>query len=302
MVPSQDLSFRTSTDSVELTSALLQAELLEPYAKEVWHRFVHHKTFLDRGSLSIRAIARAISAHQRDRYGHNVSPQHYKDRVSRAISGEYISPETLDLFCETFNFPVKTARTLRLAMFQGFENSETLTLLRTSPQAVISNAFIELLPEDHDEVAFSATVVYLALETGCSTVLFHVPGSTEAECLSNNFDLFSSPEPGEWIITPKTFINPLEAFVLRFTLRVTSQIRADGLHLCEIPFPHRSSGVGIQFKSGGEKFDITFQEQNLKGKELHQPLHFSGIGNAASHFYPTITEGSITISWSSNEK
>lgn len=293
------LSAHTGSSSVQLTSALLRAELLEPYAREVWERFVHHENLGETNPFSIRAIARAMSAHQHATYGLEVSPQHYKDRVSRAISGEHISTETLELFCETFDFDEKTVKALQQAMIQGFDHSETVQFLRSTPQAVISSAFFNLAPgADSSHLELQATVTYLSLDSGCSAVLFYLPGSSDAICQTETFGVTPSKEDGEWLFTPLSFIAPLQAFALRFTLQLEVQRQEDGSSSVEIPFPGRSYATGIRFATGGREMDLTFQERRVGTSAQPQAEIMTAVRESASQFYPLLSQSSVTISWS----
>ena len=86
-------------------SELLRAELLSPRAQKIWAQYLPETI---RGQqppvISYRAVARALANEQHRIYGVDNSPNRYKDRVRRAILGQRLTQETLELFAETFDF------------------------------------------------------------------------------------------------------------------------------------------------------------------------------------------------------
>lgn len=95
----------SSSGGVQHASSMLRDELLAPEAQKIWAKYLPDS--IAQGSapvISYRAIARAIAADQYRRYGIEESPSRYKDRVRRAVIGQRITVDTLELLAETFNF------------------------------------------------------------------------------------------------------------------------------------------------------------------------------------------------------
>lgn len=298
----QTLPTSTDMNTLKLTSALLRAELLKPYTRKVWEPFVHHEKLNESSPFSIRAIARAISAHQQVTYGLDLAPDHYKDRVSRALSGEVISCDTLDLFCETFDFSLKTIQALSQAKSQGADSSKGLQFLRAAPQSLISNAFIDisLPPAGSSELELKASITYLSLESGCFALVLNFPHSTQLECISKNFSVAPSLIDGEWVLTALSFIEPLQAFSVRLKVKIKTQITEDGSSLIELPFPGRNYSTGVRVIADEPPLNIWFEE----GPDQNQaPSSRKGeIANpAASHFYPLLQQRSVSIRWAAQE-
>lgn len=65
----------SSASTTHLVSALLRSELLKPYVRDTWERYIHHEKLGEANPFSIRAIARAMSAHQHTVYGLEIPPQ-----------------------------------------------------------------------------------------------------------------------------------------------------------------------------------------------------------------------------------
>lgn len=176
----------------------------------MWERYVHHEKLGEANPFSIRAIARAMSAHQHTVYGLEIPPHKYKDRVRRAITGEHISSETIDLLSETFGFDERTRKTLHKAATQGFDDSETVQFLRTNPQVLTSSCYldIQLDPTDPGIFTLHATYTLLSLESGCSAFVFALPQGQELICDNRHFSVSRVSEDQEWVFTPPASSSP----------------------------------------------------------------------------------------------
>lgn len=99
--------------ATQKASKYLRSLLAAPRAKKIWCKYLPENISPDTQVLSYRAIARSISAFENQRYGVEDSPNRYKDRVRRAIIGQRLTADTVQLFAETFDFnPQQTSRLL----------------------------------------------------------------------------------------------------------------------------------------------------------------------------------------------
>ncbi|WP_237198640.1 hypothetical protein [Rothia nasimurium] len=295
------MSSSSGTDSTtHLVSSLLRSELLEPYVRDVWERYVHHEKLGEANPFSIRAIARAMSAHQHTVYGLEIPPHKYKDRVRRAITGEHISSETIDLLSETFGFDERTRKTLHKAATQGFDDSETVQFLRTNPQVLTSSCYldIQLDPTDPGVFTLHATYTLLSLESGCSAFVFSLPQGQELICDNRHFSVSRVSEDQEWVFTPTSFIQPLQTFMLRFNVRGTVQPQADGSYQLLLPFTHRSYSAAIKLTTAGKPLAVRFTEQTDANASNATITCVGEVTDYLSHFYPSIKDTRLTLSWS----
>lgn len=288
-----------SDSTTQLVSALLRSELLEPYVRDTWERYIHHEKLGEANPFSIRAIARAISAHQHTVYGLEIPPHKYKDRVRRAITGEHISSETIDLFSETFGFDERTQKTLHKAATQGFDDSETVQFLRTNPQVLTSSCYldIQLDPAAPGDFTLNATYTLLSLESGCSAFVFALPQGQELICTNRHFSVSRVSEDQDWVFTPTSFIPPLQTFMLRFSVRGTVHPQADSSYQLLLPFTHRSYSAAIKLTTAGSPLAVSFTEQASAG---HSPITTScaeTVTDYLSHFYPSLKDTTLALNW-----
>lgn len=288
-----------SDSTTHLVSALLRSELLEPYVRDIWERYIHHEKLGEANPFSIRAIARAISAHQHTVYGLEIPPHKYKDRVRRAITGEHISSETIDLFSETFGFDERTHKALHKAASQGFDDSETVHFLRSNPQALTSSCYLDVQLDPADPAAFTlkATYTLLSLESGCSAFLFALPQGQELTYADWNFSVSRVDEDQEWVFTPATFIQPLQTFMLRFSVRGRAQSQADGSYRLHLPFTHRSYSAAIKLTATGTPMKVSFTEQTSAGISPTTTCADT-VTDYLSHFYPGLKDTTVALNWS----
>ncbi|MDY6052111.1 MAG: hypothetical protein SPI83_06875 [Rothia sp. (in: high G+C Gram-positive bacteria)] len=289
----------TSDSTTHLVSSLLRSELLEPYVRETWERYVHHEKLGESNPFSIRAIARAISAHQHTVYGLEIPPYKYKDRVRRAITGEHISSETIDLFSETFSFDERTQKALHKAATQGFDDSETLQFLRNNPQVLTSSCYLDILldPADLEAFTLNATYTLLSLESGCSAFVFALPQGQELTCTNQHFTVSRVSKDQEWVFTPTSFIPPLQTFMLRFSVRGRVHPPADGSYQLLLPFTHRSYSAAIKLTATGTPLTVSFTEQASGSKAPARTTCAQTITDYLSHFYPSLKDTTLTLSW-----
>ena len=289
----------SSASTTHLVSALLRSELLEPYVRDTWERYIHHEKLGEANPFSIRAIARAISANQHTVYGLEIPPHKYKDRVRRAITGEHISGETIDLFSETFGFDERTQKALHKAAAQGFDDSETVQFLRTSPQVLTSSCYldIQLDPAAPGTFTLNATYTLLSLESGCSAFVFALPQGQELICDNRNFSVSRVSEDQEWVFTPTSFIPPLQTFMLRFSIRGTVQPQADGSYQLLLPFTHRSYSAAIKLTAAGSPLAVSFTEQTSAGASPIITTCADTVTDYLSHFYPSLKDTTLALTW-----
>lgn len=94
--------------SIETAGNILRAELLKPEAHKIWAQYLPSMISESTDVMSYRAISRAIAHHLHQRYGMDEAPSRYKDRVRRAVLGQSLTPDTLELFADSFNLPTQT--------------------------------------------------------------------------------------------------------------------------------------------------------------------------------------------------
>lgn len=287
-------------DSLQLTSTLLYSALLTEQSRAIWGTYAKNKEYEKSSVLPVRAIARAMSAYENSTYGLEVAPQQYKDRVSRAISTGQMSLETLDLMCQTFDFPPEIVKSLRQAVIQGFDADESLQILQTIAQVMLSSSYFDLYistdPESPGKFELHVTLTLLSLEAGCTAVVFPFGNIQEVTCESDQFQAVPTPDYGEWIFASKNFIPPQETFMLRFTTSGEVQKDADGFYVLESPFVYKVFSTGIKINTGGVERDIRVEEVSVASP--HSKLLIGGkTSDYLSHFCPVIDSSTILSKW-----
>lgn len=287
-------------DSLQLTRTLLYSALLTEQSRAVWETYAKNKEYDKSSVLPVRAIARAMSAYENSTYGLEVAPQQYKDRVSRAVSTGQISLETLDLMCQTFSFPSETVKSLRQAVIQGFDASESLQIIQTIAQVMLSSSYFDLHistdPESPGKFELHVTLTLLSLEAGCTAVLFPFGNIQEVTCESDQFRAVPTPDYGKWIFVSKNFIPPQETFMLRFTTSGEVQQDADGFYVLESPFVYKVFSTGIKINTGGIEREIRVEELSVTSP--HNKVLIEGkTSDYLSHFCPVIDSSTILSKW-----
>lgn len=287
-------------DSLQLTRTLLYSALLTEQSRAVWETYAKNKEYGKSSVLPVRAIARAMSAYENSTYGLEVAPQQYKDRVSRAVSTGQMSLETLDLMCQTFDFSPETVKALRQAVIQGFDADESLQILQTIAQVMLSSSYFDLYistdPENPGKFELHVTLTLLSLEAGCTAVLFPFGNIQEVTCESEHFKAVPTPDYGEWIFISDAFIPPQETFMLKFTTSGQAQQDAEGFYVLEAPFVYKVFSTGIKINTGGLEREIRVEELSVSSP--HPKVLIEGkTTDYLSHFCPVIDSSTILSKW-----
>lgn len=288
-------------ESTPLASALLRNELLEPYVRAVWERYLHQEVLGEANPFSIRAISRAISAHQHALYGLEVAPHKYKDRVRRAITGENMSAETIDLLAETFDFTADAVARIHKAAAQGFDDSDTVEYLRTTPQVIASCAFLDATLDSADPACFTlrVTLTLLSLESGCSAFLFFLPQGQELTCHTPQVDVRRvNGSSGKWLFTPHTFIPPLTTFSLRFTVSGRGEKTADGRYRLSHPTSYHAYSTGMRLFVGSRLCDVELLAPPATSPEQAGCGLRQAVSDYHTVFYPELQASEPTFLWS----
>lgn len=287
-------------NSPHLTSTILYSALLDEKSRSIWEAHAKKKEYGRNSALSIRAIARSMSAYENSTYGLKFSPQKYKDRVSRALSSGRISIDTLDLMCKTFAFPPETVRSLHQAVMHGFDASETLQIVRTIAQVMVSSSYFDLRicsdVRSPGKFELKVTLTLLSLEAGCSVVLFPFRHVEDIVCESDQFHVAPASDPGEWLFVSDTFIPPQETFMLRFSMSGQAPISSDGFYVLESPFVYRVFSTGIKVSTNGQEREVRLEElsSTLSPRKL---LAAGRTNDYVSCFCPVIDSSTIHIKW-----
>ncbi|MDO4898364.1 MAG: hypothetical protein Q3965_03550 [Rothia sp. (in: high G+C Gram-positive bacteria)] len=286
----------TTNSSVQLAASLLRTALLEPEAKKIWKKHLLSENFGEDRSFSVRAIARAIHAHQERTYG--LASPSFKDRVARALTGNHLSIETLDLFCETFNFSDKMVDALNQILLQGSETVELSEHLPVHPETVISSAFIDVRPLPHQrEAEIFATYTLTALEAGCSSFLLPLPGCSSLEVLdTEGFQIFSPAWEGGWLVAPQKFIAPLQTFMFRFKAVVQTD-ECDGYQHLTIPFHQKNFALALRVNSQEQNLAVSTATLPISSHDEPQQEQAQTASPYASYYYPVLQNALLRVSW-----
>lgn len=286
--------------SLHLTSTILYSALLDEKSRKVWESYAKKKEHDRNSPLPVRAIARAMSAYERSAYGLEVTPQQYKDRVSRAISNGQISIDTLELMCKTFDFPPETVRSLEQAVINGFDAGETLQIIRTIAQVMVSSSYFDLhissQPNSPGKFELKVTLTLLSLEAGCTVVLFPFRNIEEITCESDHFQVAPTSDKGEWLFVSDTFIPPQETFMLRFSMSGQAPQDAEGFYVLESPFVYRVFSTGIKVYTGGQEREVRLEEIPSTPAP-NKLLATAKTKDYLSCFCPVIDSSTILIRW-----
>lgn len=291
--------------SYQLAAALIRHQLSDGACRQVWEPLRQEGRGLG-ADFSIRAIARAMGAYQKQTYGLDVQPQQYKDRVARALAGEYISSETVYLLAETFRWSKPVVESIIQALTLGNDSTETVEFLRAHPQVMILNAFLNVEIDQQNPRLFTlnATYTLMSLDKGCSALIIQVPQSHSLVQGPAGFEMTRlGQEQGEWLLTPSSPIDQLQTFLLRLSLEGEADQLGPELYRISFPGSSRSYSVGLRLESGGHLLEVTYRPlypQGLKGQAGKEPTGqeqreltktFSTI------FYPKPEMSSLELTW-----
>lgn len=286
-------------NSLHLTSTILCAALFEEKSRRVWEQYAKNKELSSGSSIPVRAIARAMSDFEHRTYGLEVSPQQYKNRVSRATSTGQMSMETLDLLCKTFDFSQETVRSLQQAVMHGFDDSESLQIIRTIAQVMVSSSYFDVYLSETDPVEFEVkvTLTLLSLEAGCSAVLFPFADIQDITCETPGVHVLSTPVADEWIFFLDDFVPPQETFMLRFIMRGRVSKTPDGFYTARSPFfMIRVFSTGIKVNTGGAERTVRI-EKTLATDSESTLVASETVTDYLTYYCPAIDDSSIVIKW-----
>lgn len=153
---------------IQRASERLREELLKPQSQQVWGRFISKHIVTDKSVLSYRAISRAISAAENERYGVTLPPNRYKDRVRRAILGERMTLETLRLFAETFSFSTEAVNHISTLLAQTQNLEAPPTGKRIPRFDITTNLYDIYVNKHHQTYKIRCNLVFRALEDSCN--------------------------------------------------------------------------------------------------------------------------------------
>ncbi len=195
---------------------VLRDGLLAPGPRKIWSQYLPHNIYSNTQVLSYRAIARAIADAQYRKYGITESPNRYKDRVRRAILGQKITPETINLFAESFDFPPEITEKLRSFMVHSPAEQTQLNKQQNTCHLVTASFYDIAINEDGQASKLSATLTLRARENGCPGVHMirrqDIAAITRAEGGSICWD----NEQGAWMTTMDYPLSPFESLEVRY--------------------------------------------------------------------------------------
>lgn len=291
---------RKYVSSLHLASTILCSALLEDKSRNIWEPYAKKKEYDGSSPLPVRAIARAMNAYEHSTYGLELAPQKYKDRVSRAISNGQISIDTLDLMRQTFAFSPETVHSLQQAVMHGFDATETLQIIRTIPQVMVSSSYFDLyISPDEDSLGkfeLKVTLTLLSLEAGCTAFLFPFPHIEEITCESPQFQVVATPNPSEWLFISDGFIPPQETFMLRFSVSGQAPQGPDGFYVLESPFIYKVFSTGIKINTRDLEREVRIEELSLSSPQSRL-LAEGKPSDYISCFCPVIDSCAIISKW-----
>ncbi|WP_237200560.1 hypothetical protein [Rothia nasimurium] len=286
----------------QFTSTFLRAELLEPGPRAIWEPYLHQERLKESNPFSIRAIARAMSAYQEDTYGLHISPSVYKDRVWRAITGQGMSQDTLELFCKTFEFSPETTISLYRALSGNTDDGMSLTYLANQPQAMAMSAFADIqLTADGSPITLKLGIILLALEAGCSILHLILPGAQEVTVPEGNFTVSHVPAEESWVFIPDSFYNPMQNFALEMVAHTVPQLDDDGFYSIIFPLPPRSFSLGVRCTTGGETMTIAYSDVPYSPSVKPTVSAQATVTDSYSHLAPMLGGTTLHIRWKPEE-
>ncbi|WP_421083509.1 hypothetical protein [Rothia nasimurium] len=282
----------------QFTSTYLRAELLEPGPRSIWEPYLHQERLKESNPFSIRAIARAMSAYQEDTYGLHISPSVYKDRVWRAITGQGMSQDTLELFCNTFDFSPETTTSLNRALGGNIDDGTSLAYLVNQPQAMATAAFADIqLTSDGSPITLQLNLTLLALEAGCSILHLILPGAKEVTVPEGNFSVSSVPAEESWVFIPDTFYNPMQNFPLELIAQTVPELDEDGYYSIIFPLPPRGFSLGVRCTTGGDTMTIAYSDVPYSPSVKPSVSGQATVSDSYSHVAPMLGATTLHIRW-----
>lgn len=294
--------FASPHNATDRAGALLREQLLTPSSRSIWEPHQRKDTGNSPDVLSVRAIARAISAHQDQAYGLTSSPDQYKDRVWRALVRGSLSHETIQLFSDTFSFSPDVTEELIESLVESPHHSDTSNTVEASPQVIPISSFYSVAPSpDPGWMALEATVTLSALESGCDHITFYQPGLKNLTVQAPDLFSLQPNGPNSWRIIPTRPYLPLQVFTLRvaFLQEVRSSLDGSGRPALISPFNVYSPQVSVRYSTGGALQDVRFTTYTLDSQAKVTSQRTIRSQDFCSNHYPALEKENLEISWES---
>lgn len=291
------ISHHRSTDK---TGAILREQLLTPSSRSIWEPHQHKDTSSSPDVLSVRAIARAISAHQDQAYGLTTSSDQYKDRVWRALIRGTLSHETIQLFSDTFSFSPDVTEELIKSLVEPPRQSDSTSKVEESPQVTPISSFYYVSPSPEPGwMALEATVTLSTLESGCDHIAFYQPNLKNLTALAPDLFSIQPNGPSSWRIIPTRPYLPLQVFTLRvaFLQEIVPSLDGSGRPALISPFNVYSPHVAIRYSTGGALQDVRFATYSLDTRPKLTSQRTIRTQDFCSNHYPALEKENFEISW-----
>lgn len=298
---SPDISLLLNTNiqvsSMVLTSTQLRQAIAQPSARKILSQYYPANTRIEENDLSVRAISRAIAESQQRLYGVDVSPTKYKDRVRRAIAGQSLTPDTVHLFADAFEFDDETVdRLLSQLSHENALSSTALTYLHEFPQASVNHAFLDISPTGRGTTELSINCTISALELGSSSFILFVPFTVGEAYKVQGCTATRVSAEGQWLFELDEPLAPLSNALLTMCFEVDTE-QEGGSHLMLLPFWGKYNAIAIRVNSGSDTGEVAIETQGMGATESVQIS--DGVCNSGvySRYFPAVENETLKIFW-----
>lgn len=180
--------------------------------------------------ISYRAIARALASTQHKKYGVEESPNRYKDRVRRAVLGQRLTFETLDLFAETFDFAPEVIEQIGKYIGEdGVERDSTKVENRNHFITPTSTVYDIYLDKDHAAYKIDSTIIVRAVTERVEAIwAMSSEDIKEIELLEGGTSAWD-PDRNAWKFTLDHPLSTHESALLRYITHINTDVEQIGL-------------------------------------------------------------------------
>ncbi len=301
MVISPDVSLLLNTNvpvsSMVLTSTQLRQALAQPSAQKIIKQYNPDHSSLEENDLGVRAISRVIAESQRRIYGINASSTKYKDRVRRALVGQSVTPDTVHLFADAFEFDQQTVNQLLSQLsHENALSSTALTYLHEFPQAAVNHVFIDVSQTDHNTTELSINGTIASLELGSSSFILLIPHTLGVAYNVEGCTATKVSDEGYWLLELEEPLLPLSHALISMSFEIDTEC-ADGTHWMLLPFWSKYNAVALRVDSGSASTPVTVESRKMGSTETENILDGTHNKGIFSTFFPLVENETLKISW-----
>lgn len=295
--PTLSLNVDVRVSSMVLTSTLLRRIIAQPEAMKIMQQHYPESAKVEEGELSVRAISRVIAESQRRIYGVDTPPAQYKDRVRRALAGQSITPSTIHLFADAFEFEPKTVEKLLAQLSQeNALSSSALAYLQEFPQASVHHAFIDVSVREEELSTLSINCVIASLELGCSSVIVILPSSRAGTCKATGCVATQISDEGHWLLELDEPLAPLSHAVLTLELDIETSTK-DATHAINLPFVGKYHATALRVQAEHDQCDFRIHRQQMGSLDSTDITDFNRLQNRWSMYFSALENEVVSITW-----